>query len=124
MKRAGLLLLLTGTLLACKPKNGATSSSTLDDATLEKNAEKWVDQELKPSTLTRDQQLAEMKFFRDAAKPYRGMSVDVVSETLDVHAYESKTLAKAFEEITGIQVKHDIIQEGDLVEKIQTQMQS
>src|SRR6267154_221444 len=35
-----------------------------------------------------------------------------------------KTTAKAFEEITGIKVKHDIIQEGDVVEKIQTQMQS
>ena len=35
-----------------------------------------------------------------------------------------KTLAKAFTEITGIKVKHDLIQEGDVVEKIQTQMQS
>ena len=35
-----------------------------------------------------------------------------------------KTLAKAFNEITGIKVKHDLIQEGDVVEKIQTQMQS
>ena len=33
-------------------------------------------------------------------------------------------LAKAFTEITGIKVKHDVIQEGDVVEKIQTQMQS
>ena len=32
--------------------------------------------------------------------------------------------AKAFTEITGIKVTHDIIQEGDVVEKIQTQMQS
>jgi glycerol transport system substrate-binding protein len=32
----------------------------------------------------------------------------VVSETLTTHEYESKTLAKAFEEITGI-VKHDLI---------------
>ena len=35
-----------------------------------------------------------------------------------------RTLAKAFTEITGIKVKHDIIQEGDVVEKLQTQMQS
>ena len=35
-----------------------------------------------------------------------------------------KTLAKAFTEITGIKVKHDLIQEGDVVEKLQTQMQS
>ena len=48
----------------------------------------------------------------------------MVSETITTHEYESKTLAKAFEEITGIKVKHDIIQEGDVVEKLQTSMQS
>jgi glycerol transport system substrate-binding protein len=46
--------------------------------------------------------------------------ISTVSETLTTHEYESKTLAKAFEEITGIKVKHDIIQEGDVVEKLQT----
>jgi glycerol transport system substrate-binding protein len=46
------------------------------------------------------------------------------SETITTHEYESKTLAKAFEEITGIKVKHDLIQEGDVVEKLQTSMQS
>lgn len=45
-------------------------------------------------------------------------------ETLTTHEFRSKTLAKAFTEITGIKVKHDVIQEGDVVEKIQTQMQS
>ena len=33
-------------------------------------------------------------------------------------------LAPAFTAITGIKVTHDIIQEGDVVEKIQTQMQT
>ena len=50
--------------------------------------------------------------------------ISVVSETITTHEYESKTLAKAFEEITGIKVKHDLIQEGDVVEKLQTSMQS
>src|SRR5437660_632601 len=52
------------------------------------------------------------------------MEINVVSETITTHEYESRTLAKAFTEITGIKVKHDIIQEGDVVEKLQTQMQS
>ena len=52
------------------------------------------------------------------------MEINVVSETITTHEYESKTLAKAFTEITGIKVKHDLIQEGDVVEKLQTQMQS
>jgi glycerol transport system substrate-binding protein len=95
-----------------------------DTSALEKAAEKWVDEEFQPSTLSRAQQLEEMKWFREAAKPYRGKTVKVVSETIDTHVYESKTMAKAFEEITGIKVKHDLIQEGDVIEKLQTQTQS
>ncbi len=90
-------------------------------------AQKWVDTEFQPSTLSKQQQMDEMKWFVDAAAQLKSQGVKeihVVSETLDVHSYESKTLAKAFAEITGIQVKHDIMQEGDLVEKLQTSMQS
>jgi glycerol transport system substrate-binding protein len=93
----------------------------------EAEAKKWVDSEFQPSTLSKDKQLAEMKWFMDAAKKLQAKGVkeiSVVSETLTTHEYESKTLAKAFEEITGIKVKHDIIQEGDVVEKLQTSMQS
>ncbi len=87
-------------------------------------AKKWVDTEFQPSTLTKDQQMKEMEWFFNAAKPFVGMEISVVSETLTTHEYESKTPAKAFTEITGIKVKHDVIQEGDVVEKIQTQMQT
>ena len=86
-------------------------------------AEKWLS-EFQPSTLTKDQQMQEMEWFIKAAEPFKGMDISVVSETLTTHEYESKVLAKAFSEITGIKVSHDIIQEGDVVEKIQTQMQS
>jgi len=92
-----------------------------------KAAEKWVDQEFQPSTLSKKQQLDEMKWFIDAADKLKKKGINeinVVSETIDTHAYESKTLAKAFEEITGIKVNHNIIQEGDVVEKLQTSMQS
>src|SRR6201992_3419251 len=87
-------------------------------------AKKWIDSEFQPSTLSKEDQMKEMQWFIKAAAPFKGMEINAVSETLTVHEYESKTLAKAFEEITGIKVKHDIIQEGDVVEKIQTQMQS
>ena len=87
-------------------------------------AKKWIDEEFQPSTITKDEQMKEMQWFINAAKPFTGMEISVVSETIATHEYESKVLAKAFTEITGIKVKHDIIQEGDLVEKIQTQMQS
>jgi glycerol transport system substrate-binding protein len=90
-------------------------------------AERWIDEEFQPSTLTREEQLAEMQFFVDAAARLieQGITeINVVSETIDTHVYESQVMAKAFAEITGITVNHDLIQEGDVIEKIQTQMQS
>src|SRR6476659_1206624 len=87
-------------------------------------ARRWIDTEFQPSTLSKEDQMKEMQWFIDAAKPFAGMDIAIVSETITTHEYESKVLAKAFTEITGIKVKHDIIQEGDVVEKLQTQMQS
>src|SRR6201995_130170 len=88
-------------------------------------AKKCIDSgEFQPSTLSKEDQMKEMEWFIKAAAPFKGMEVNVVSETITTHEYESGTLAKAFTEITGIKVKHDIIQEGDVVEKLQTQMQS
>jgi len=87
-------------------------------------AKKWVGEEFQPSTLSQDDQLKEMDWFIKAAEPFQGMEINVVSETIATHEYEAKTLAKAFEEITGIKVNHDLIGEGDVVEKLQTQMQS
>ncbi|AJQ94143.1 ABC transporter substrate-binding protein [Gynuella sunshinyii] len=87
-------------------------------------AKKWVDSEFTDSTLTREQQLQEMAWFTKAAEKFRGMEINVASETITTHEYESKVLAKAFTEITGIKLNHDLIQEGDVVEKLQTQMQS
>ena len=76
------------------------------------------------SVLTRAEQEAEMQFLIDAAKPFAGMEIKVVSETITTHEYESQVLAPAFSAITGIKVTHDLIGEGDVVEKLQTQMQS
>jgi len=87
-------------------------------------AKKWVDKEFQPSALSKAEQMKEMEWFIKAAKPFKGMHIKVVSETIPTHSYESKVLAKAFSEITGIQVTHDTIQEGDVIEKIQTQFQT
>ncbi|MEE4365534.1 MAG: carbohydrate ABC transporter substrate-binding protein, partial [Desulfotignum sp.] len=74
-------------------------------------AKKWIDSEFTPSTLTKAEQLTEMEWFIKAAEPFKGMEIKVVSETIPTHEYESKVLTKAFEEITGIKVTHDLIQE-------------
>ena len=87
-------------------------------------ARRWVDREFQPSTLSKEQQLAEMEWFVKAATPFRGMEINVLSETIPTHEYESKTLTKAFEEITGIKVNHQVLGEGEVVQAVQTQMQT
>ena len=88
-------------------------------------AQAFLDNEIGDmSTLTREEQEAEMQWFIDAAAPFAGMDIKVVSETIDTHSYESRVLADAFSKITGINLTHDLIGEGDVVEKLQTQMQS
>jgi glycerol transport system substrate-binding protein len=88
-------------------------------------AKEFLDAEIgELSTLDRAAQEAEMQWFVDAAQPFAGMDIRVVSETITTHEYEAKVLAPAFSAITGINITHDLIGEGDVVEKLQTQMQS
>ena len=98
----------------------ASTSAGADQAA----AERWVDDEFQPSTLTRDQQLSELQWFMNAAEPYSGMEINVLSESIPTHEYESDVLTKAFEEITGIKVNHQILGEGEVVQAVQTQMQT
>ncbi|RZI55320.1 MAG: carbohydrate ABC transporter substrate-binding protein, partial [Zymomonas sp.] len=68
-------------------------------------ATKFLDAEIKDlSTLPRADQEKEMQWYIDAAKPFAGMEIKVVSETLTTHEYESKVLAPAFTAITGIKI--------------------
>jgi len=87
-------------------------------------AEKWVSKEFQPSTLDKAKQMSEMEWFIKAAEPFKGMEINVLSETIPTHEYESKTLTKAFEEITGIKVNHQLLGEGEVVQAVQTQMQT
>ncbi len=117
---AAVLMLLAA---ACSQGGGGGGGGDFREADAKAAAQRWVSTEFTPSTLSRQQQLAEMDWFMKAAAPYRGMEINVVSETITTHEYESKQLAKAFSEITGIRIKHDLIQEGDVIEKLQTQIQ-
>ena len=87
-------------------------------------AKKWINDEFQPSTLSKDEQQAEMEWFIKAAEPFKGMEINVLSETIPTHEYESKVLTKAFEEITGIKVNHQLLGEGEVVQAVQTQMQT
>lgn len=87
-------------------------------------AEKWINDEFQPSTLSKEDQMKEMEWFIKAAEPFKGMEINVLSETIPTHEYESKVLTKAFEEITGIKVNHQLLGEGEVVQAVQTQMQT
>jgi glycerol transport system substrate-binding protein len=97
-----------------------SSQSFADEAA----ATKWIESEFQPSTLSKEDQMKEMQWFIKAAEPFKGMEINALSEGIPTHTYESTVLTKAFEEITGIKVNHQILGEGEVVQAVQTQMQT
>ncbi|QBF84767.1 carbohydrate ABC transporter substrate-binding protein [Shewanella maritima] len=85
-------------------------------------ADFWIDNEFTPSTLTKAEQRQELAWFTEQAKPYQGMTIRVVSEKINTHQYESKVLAKAFYELTGIHVIHELTGEDDVIKKLSAQI--
>lgn len=82
--------------------------------------QKWAKQ-FTPSTLSEEERLAELRWFAQAAAPFRGRIVRSVAEDIKTHYWERDVLAVAFEEITGIKVEHEIIGEGSVVERLMDQ---
>ena len=106
---------------AAAPAAPATPAATAGGV---EAAKRWIDSEFQPSVLSKEEQLKEMEWFVNAAKPFVGLEINVLSETIPTHEYESKTLTKAFQEITGIKVNHQLLGEGEVVQAVQTQMQT
>ena len=104
----------------------AVANDTAIDQWLAKQCSSITDQScpLSPSTLSEEQQRAELAWFAKAAVPFKGMEINVLSETIPTHEYESKVLTKVFEDITGIKVNHQLLGEGEVVQAVQTQMQT
>jgi glycerol transport system substrate-binding protein len=109
--------LIAATCVAVLSSAGSAYAGTSD-------AQSWINSEFQPSTLSKSEQMSEMEWFIKASKPYQGLEINVLSESIPTHTYESKTLTKAFEEITGIKVNHQILGEGEVVQAVQTQMQT
>ena len=101
-----------------------TDTDASDASSFEEAAQIWIQDEFAESTLTPEEQAAEMAWFTAAAEPFRDMEINVVSETIATHSYESEVLTQAFEDITGIKVTHQLIGEGDVIERLQTQIAS
>jgi len=87
----------------------------------DQNIERWIEK-LQPSTLTTSQMRQELNWFKNVSKPFRGKTIKSVAEDIKTHYWESDTLAKAFFDITGIRVEHEVIGEGAVVEAILQQM--
>ena len=109
-------------LAACGPEQ-ATNQAPNPNAAAE--IAKFLDTEIKDlSVLDRASQEAELNWFVTAAAPYQGMEINVVSESIATHEYESKVLAPAFSAITGIKITHTLMGEGDVVDRLQRQMRT
>ena len=90
---------------------------------LAESMDKWIDV-FQPSVLSKAEQQQELEWFAKAAEPYKGLEIKSVAEGINTHKWEAKVLAQAFYDITGIKVTHDIIGEGEVVDRVQRQIQT
>ena len=123
MKKAMTKILAAAMIVASAP---AQADSAAIDRWLNKQCDGLLDAgcPFSPSTLTEAEQRAELEWFVKAAAPFAGMEINVLSETIPTHVYESKVLTKVFEDLTGIKVNHQLLGEGEVVQAVQTQMQT
>ena len=113
MRRYALLFLVASLVIT------ASSIAAAEDAAIEK----WSTA-FQPSTLSSQDIRSELQWFQDASTPFRGRKIKTVAEDIKTHFWESEVLAKAFFEITGIRVEHEIIGEGAVVESLLDHMQT
>jgi len=101
--------------------NADTRADQTSDDLANELIDQWLKNEFDISTLTPAQQRLELQWYREASRPYRGMTIYVISERIATHMYEANTLTKAFEDITGIKVVHEITGEDALLRKLLAQ---
>ena len=104
------------------PSAEATSEPSLDPAT-EAAIRKWA-RYFDRSVLNEEERIAELRWFAQAAAPFRGRRIRSVAEDIKTHYWERDVLTQAFQEITGIQVEHEVIGEGSVVERMVEQQRT
>ena len=57
-------------------------------------AERWINNEFQPSVFSKAEQMAEMEWFIKASEPFKGMEINVLSETIPTHSYEPRDLQR------------------------------
>ena len=81
----------------------------------------WSDQ-FRYSSLSVEQVKDELQWFQQAGRKFKGKRIKSIAEGIKTHKWERDVLAKAFYEITGIKVVHDIHGEGAVVDFLMQQM--
>ena len=75
------MLMMTSAFALMAASAAVTAPAYADEAA----AKKWIDGEFQPSTLSKEDQMKEMQWFIKAAEPFKGMDINVVSETITTH---------------------------------------
>ena len=122
------LLILIILVLSCGGKKESQQTATskqeiIISKEISSVIDKWIN-EFQPSAISREDQRKELEWFVKVAAPYIGLEIKSVAVGIKTHQWESDVLAKAFFEITGIKVTHDIIGEGEIVDRVQRQIQT
>jgi glycerol transport system substrate-binding protein len=86
-------------------------------------AEKWAD-DFQPSVLSREEIIRELNWFHEISKPFRGKTIRSVAEDIKTHYWERDILTTSFREITGINVDHEIVGEGTVVQRLMKQLKT
>ena len=119
----------TLTLAACAGATGGGEADTASsvpavEGTPEEKAEQYIDLYFQESTISREEQMEELMWFVEAAKPYAGLDVSVLSESIPTHVYESEILASVFSDLTGINLTHSLMGEGEVMEIISQEIKT
>lgn len=85
--------------------------------------EHWAE-EFKLSSLSPGEVKSELKWFRKIGAKFKGKKIKSIAEGIKTHQWERDVLARAFYEITGIKVEHEIHGEGAVVDFLMRQMTS
>lgn len=123
IKKLGLILLLTILVLSCKENSNKEEVNFTPSDEQEKAVLKWVEI-FQPSVLSKKERLEELLWFKKVSQQFRGETLKSTAENIETHYWESRVLARAFEEITGIKVEHEIIGEGMVVDRIMDQIEN
>ncbi len=123
-----IFLLLIFLLFVCVPSCEKKQTSLDDQLPIEilnkypAAVIKWA-RIFSPSVLTIEDRLDELNWFYETCQQFHGDSVYSVGEEIETSFWESQVLTRAFNEITGIKVKHDVINESELISRLMKQLE-